>query len=74
MIGLLPAGLDQSQILQLGQSTLKEAPVYCQQVIVEHTSKLRTYIVFASFSSWPSPAIALNADHKSLTLINVPDS
>jgi hypothetical protein len=33
-----------------------------------------TYIVFDSSSSSPLPAMALKADHRSLTFIRVPDS
>jgi hypothetical protein len=33
-----------------------------------------TYIVFDSLSSSPLPAIALKADHRSLTFISIPDS
>jgi hypothetical protein len=33
-----------------------------------------TYMVFDSSSSSPLPAMALKADHRSLTFINIPDS
>ena len=38
------------------------------------TMQIVAYLVLGSFSSIPSPAIALKADHKSLTLMSVPDS
>jgi hypothetical protein len=72
VVCLFSAGLDESEIFELGESALEQGPEVIS-IVIERIVVV-TYIVFDSSSSSVVPAIALKADHKSLTFINAPDS
>lgn len=73
MVGLLPAGFEETEVFEFGKGALKKSPNMVS-TFTQRAKDCITYIVFDSSSSSPLPAIALNADHKSLTFISAPDS